>query len=184
MRRLVMILVLLAALAGCGGEEARDVQPADVDSAVVAGTRPPAAVTEASSRTSAHQRPSLTPRDRRRLRMMAATIEASVKRFDRAVRACRGDASCLDRALAVVVEEQYEPYVLHFYLPRLNARGRDCEALGYAARAIYGFDLGAGQIDGDPAGYGTPERRHDYLALVDGLRSVPSDLRDAAAGCR
>jgi hypothetical protein len=180
MRGLVMLLALAVIAAACGGEEARDVQPNDAESGVVAGNPPTTSTIESSSGKTKRELP-LTPGDRTHLRIMASTIEASVKRFDRAVRACHGDASCLDRAWAVVVAERYEWY----YLLPLRARARNCEPLGYAASGVYGFDLGAKQVDyGDPAEYGTPERRRDYLALVDGLRPVASALRDAAADCR
>lgn len=51
-----------------------------------------------------------------------------------------------------------------------------------AAQGIYGFNLAARQVDyGDPGDYATPTRRLDYLALVDGLRPVPEELRAAAS---
>lgn len=180
MRRLVMVPLVLVALAGCGGGEAQEAQSNDVEPVVVTRSQAPAPGTEARSQTPVRRSP-LTAGERRRLRMMASTIDASVKRFDRAMRACHGDPPCLDRAWAVVVAERYEWY----YLLPLGARRRNCEPLGYAASGVYGFDLGAKQIDyGDPAEYATPERRRDHMALVDGLRPVPADLRDAAARCR
>ena len=117
--------------------------------------------------------------------MIARSVDNAVDLFDKTLRSCPKltQEACMDRAWAVIVGDlDWPPY----YLRRLDARTRGCEPLAYAVKGVNSFNLAARQIDfGDPAEYGTPTRRRDYLALVDGLRPVPHELRAAAAShCR
>jgi hypothetical protein len=186
-RSLVLLIGRVAVLAGCGGEEAREAQPVDVESATGPDGRsdpPSTPATSVYSKPGGRHAP-LTSTERGQLRAIATTIDQVVDQFDATVRECDPGtrASCLDRAWAAIVAVlDWPPYYLH----RIGARGRDCDPLGYAATGIYGFNLGVAQLDyAAPTDDGMSARRSDYLALVDGLRSVPSDLRAAAAsGCR
>jgi hypothetical protein len=116
--------------------------------------------------------------------MIAGSVDRAIDLFDNTVRSCpkRTREACVERAWAVVVVDlDWPPY----YLRRYDARRRGCESLAFAVRGVNGFVLAARQLDyGDPADYGTPARRLDYLAAVDGLRPVPADLRTAATSCR
>jgi hypothetical protein len=182
----LVLLAITAFMTGCGSEEARKAQPADIESSAgpVGRADPlPAAATPATA-SEQGGRGSLTPAQRRLLRTIAATIDQVVDEFDTVARECDpgAQALCLERPWAAVVAVgHWLPYDLN----RMGARGRDCVPLGYAARGIHGFSLAAAQIEyGAPPGDGVSTRRSDQLALVDGLRSVPSDLRAAAAsGC-
>jgi hypothetical protein len=183
-RSLVLLIGLVAVLAGCGGEEAREAEPVDVEAATGSlgrGSPPSTAVTRLSSRPSGRLAP-LTLPQRRQLQAIATSIDRAVDQFDATIRACNHWASCVDAAWAIVVADlDWPPY----YLQRIGARGRGCEPLGYAATGIYGFNLGVRQLDYAAPAEDGMSTRSDYLALVDGLRPVPSELRSAAAsGCR
>jgi hypothetical protein len=116
--------------------------------------------------------------------MIARSVDDAIDRFSATVRACprRGWEPCVHRAWAVIVNDlDWPPY----YLRLLGARTRGCESLAFAVDGVNGFNLAARQLDyGDPAEYGTPTRGGEYIALVDGLRPLPTDLRAAASGCR
>ena len=146
-----------------------------------AGTTQPQASTP---ETSAHGRP-LTSAEKARLRSIARSIESATDHFDKTYRACPPAtwAACLDRAWEVLYwSTDWPPY----YLRHFDTRTRGCPELVVAVDGVNSFVLGGRQvIFGDPAEYGTSIQRSSYLALVDGLRPVPSELREAAAsGCR
>jgi hypothetical protein len=178
------MLVVVVLVAACSNE-GRDSSSGHPDSTAT-GTPPAAMAAQTTVPTT--EEPSrarrLSNAERRRLRSIAASVERAIMLFDRSVRACP-DATwegCVDRAWAVlVVDLDWPPY----YLRRFAARTRGCEPLAVAVQGVNGFNLGARQVDyGDPGEYATPTRRRDYLALVDGLRPAPDELRTAAAsGC-
>jgi hypothetical protein len=188
-RRLSIVMVTVVVLAAACDNEGRDSLSRRPDSTGT-GT-PPAAETagrSASGQTApeppARARP-LSSAERRRLISIAGSIERAITLFDRSVHACpratRG--GCVDRAWSVlVVDLDWPPY----YLRRFAARTRGCEPLAVAVQGVNSFNLAARQVDyGDPRDYGTPTRRRTYLALIDGLRPVPDELRAAAASrCR
>jgi hypothetical protein len=180
-RFLILLICVAATAAGCGGEEAREAQPTNAESSADAAARGDAQLSAATPISSnPRARVSLTPAERRQLRAIATSIDNVVDEFDSAVRECT-KASCIEAAFALVVADlDWPPY----YLQRIGARRRDCEPMTAAATGIYGFNLGVRQLDSAVmAEDGT--RQRDVLALVDGLRHVPYDLRSAAAsGCR
>jgi hypothetical protein len=183
MTRAIVLGCLIAAMVGCGSDEARKAQPAEAESTVSPPTHaepPPASAKPASPDPTGRLRP-LTLAQRKQLRAIGTSIDNVVVKYDSAVRACSYQPSCVDAAFALVVADlDWPPY----YLQRIGARQRDCEPLTSAATGIYGFNLGVRQLDyAAPAEDGT--RQRDEGALVDGLRYVPDDLRSAAAsGCR
>ena len=171
----VALLLAIVIASGCGGEPA-DPAPEPVDSqaepSVGADTK---GATEAGA-SSARLRP-LTASERKQLRMIAESIENVVDEFDNTVRGCD---QCVDAAFPLVVADlDWPPY----YLQRISARQRGCDPLAAAATGIYGFNLEVRQLDSAAvAESGT--RQRDQVALVDGLRYIPYDLRDAASSCR
>ena len=190
MHRLPIVLIAFVVLVAACDSEGRDSSSRRHDSTGT-GTPPPAetAGTTAASGQTAPQPPAsarpLSSAERRRLISIAGSVERAITLFDRSVDACpkatRG--GCVDRAWSVlVVDLDWPPY----YLRRFAARTRGCERLAVAVQGVNAFNLGARQVDyGDPGDYSTPFRRRDYLALVDGLRPVPDELRAAAASrCR
>lgn len=188
MRRLsIMIIAFTVLVAACSNDE-RDRSSGHNDSTAT-GT-PAAAATpattaggQAAPQPPAHARP-LTIAERRRLTSIAGSVEHAIALFDRSVPDCPEAIreGCADRAWAILVGDlDWPPY----YLRHFAARTRGCELLAVAVQGIYGFNLGARQVDyGDPSDYATPTRRFDYRALVDGLRPVPDELRAAASRCR
>jgi hypothetical protein len=189
MHRLSIGIVAFTLLVAACSNEGGDLSSGHQD-ATATGTPPPAvtpartASAPTASEPPARARP-LSNAERRRLRSIAGSVERAIALFDRSVPACpkatRG--GCVDRAWAVlVVDLDWPPY----YLRRFAARTRGCQPLAVAVQGVNGFNLAARQVDyGDPGDYATPTRRHDYLALVDGLRPVPDELRAAAAShCR
>ena len=184
----VVLLVVAAIASGCG-DQAQNTAPPPAELAASDAASPgsgagPASDTTAPPTKTAGSRP-LTSPERKRLREIAASIGAAIDLFDRSVRGCP-DAmweACVDRAWAVlVIDLDWPPY----YLRRLDARTRGCESLAVGVKGVNSFNLAARQLDyGDPAEVGTAIGRRDRLALVDGLRPTPSELRAAAAsGCR
>jgi hypothetical protein len=185
MRCVSIVTVLVTVLVAACGNESRDISSGHPDSTAT-GTPPAAnAPTTPPTEQTAPELPArarrLSTAERRRLRSIAKSIEHAVVLFDRSVRACPDTTweGCVDRAWAVLVGDlDWPPY----YLRRFDARTRGCESLALAVTGVNGFNLGARQVDyGDPGDYATPTRRRDYLALVDGLRPVPDELRTAAA---
>ena len=182
-----ILLLLWVVLAGCGGETRDAAAPqAELAASETAANDASDPTTEivATSAEPVHSQP-LSAGERRRLQMISESIDDAIVQFDKTVRDCEpaGWASCVDAAWAVIVADlDWPPY----YLQRLGTRSRECESLAYAARGVYGFNLGARQLDyGDPAEMGTATLRRDRLALVDTLRPVPSELRTAvASACR
>ena len=184
----VGLLIAAAIASGCGAEAAertpQDIQaPPAQPSAGPAATDPTATVATPAGPPQ-EDRP-LSAAERRRVTMIARSVDGAIDRFDATVLACP-DASwegCVDRAWSVLYwAMDWPPY----YLRRLDARMRGCETLAVAVRGVSSFNLAARQLDyGDPADVGTAIGRRDRLSLVDALRPVPSELRTAAAsGCR
>ena len=91
-----------------------------------------------------------------------------------------GWEGCVDQAWSVLYSDlDWPPY----YLRRLGARTRGCEALAVAVKGVSSFNLAARQLDyGDPPEVGTATGRRDRLVLVDMLRPSPSEVRAAAIG--
>ena len=184
---IVAVLAVVASASGCGGNAAER-SPEQVDSPTEqpATASAPAASgpTVAQPTTSPSRLRPLTTAQRNRLKMIAGSVDRAIDLFDKTVRSCpkRTREACIDRAWAVIVVDlDWPPY----YLRRYDARLRGCESLAFAVRGVNGFVLAARQVDyGDPADYGTKTRRLDYLAAVDGLRHVPTDLRAGASDCR
>ena len=115
---------------------------------------------------------------------IAGSVERAIALFNSSVQDCPPATreGCADRAWAVLVGDLDGP---PYYLRHFATRTRGCGPLTVAVQGIYGFNLAARQIDyGDPRDYATPTRRLDYLALVDGLRPAPDNLRAAASRCR
>lgn len=187
-RFLIAMLVFTLLLSACGNE-GHDL-PSRHNGSAAPGTRSaaasPATTASAQSASDQHARVRLLSNaERRRLRSIAGSVERAIGLFDTSVRACpkATRAGCVDRAWAVLVGDlDWPPY----YLRRFGARTRGCQLLAVAVQGVNAFNLGARQIDyGEPGDYATPNRGRDYLALVDGLRPVPDELRAAAAShCR
>jgi hypothetical protein len=183
MHRLLLVVVVALLAVGCGNDEREgslgrpdSTETGAPPAAEAAAPTTPGLTTPATARARR-----LSNAEQRRLESIANSIERAVVLFDRSARACP-DATwegCVDRAWSVLVGDlDWPPY----YLRRYAARTRGCEPLAVAVQGVNGFNLAARQVDyGDPDEYATPTRRRDYLALVDGLRPVPDELRTAAA---
>ena len=116
--------------------------------------------------------------------MLARSIRGALSRYDATMNTCGADhwTLCLDNAWrGIVTDLDWPPY----YLRRFDTQTRQCEPLSGAVNGVYGFNNGARQLDYSDPDMDTSFRRTSYLTLVDGLRPVPSELLDAAAGgCR
>jgi hypothetical protein len=116
--------------------------------------------------------------------MLARSIGKAVHRYDTTVNNCGVGrlASCIDSSWRVLVADlDWPPY----YLLRFDTQSRRCEPLSNAVHAVYGFNLGARQLDYPDPDVDASLRRNGYPMLVDELRPVPSELLAAAAsGCR
>jgi hypothetical protein len=183
MRRLLLVVVVITLAAGCVNE-GQDVASEHADPTATGATpaaESPATTTPGLTTRAPARGRRLSNAERIRLKSIATSVERAITLFDGSVRACP-DATwegCVDRAWSVLVGDlDWPPY----YLRRFDARTRGCQPLAVAVQGVNGFNLAARQVDyGDPDAYATPIRRRDYLALVDGLRPVPDELRTAAA---
>ncbi len=188
----VLIVVTALAIAGGGGGGGggeRGADRVDRTEPAVAGTAAPSVAAPAPAveppARGARRMPRrpLSSGERKILRMLARSSSA-VGRYDATMNTCGSArwASCLDNAWrGIVTDLDWPPY----YLRRFDTQSRRCEPLSNAANGIYGFNNGARQLDYSDPDIDTSFRRTSYLALVDGLRPVPSELLDAvASGCR
>jgi hypothetical protein len=187
-RRFSIVATVVVLAAACGNDGRDSLSRARDPTGT--GTSPAAPIPGRTARAPAVREPPplerpLSSAERRRLVSIAGSIERAIALFDDSVRTCaratRG--GCVDRAWSVlVVDLDWPPY----YLRRFNSSTRGCELLAVAVQGVMSFVLGARQVDyGDPGDYATPALRREYLALVDGLRPVPDDLRAAAISrCR
>ena len=190
MPRVAITLIFVAALAvACGGRERES--PSDV---APSANSEPAVESDATtspestkSESPVHARP-LSSAEQARLRSIAKGIDDAIELFDMTYRDCPPAtwSSCVDRAWKILHATTTLPQYQYYGEYHFDARTRGCEPLAVAVNSANSFVLGAQQVlYGDPAEVGTSNQRSSYLALVDGLRPVPSELREAAtSGCR
>jgi hypothetical protein len=191
MRRALVLLLGIAILgsgSGCGGGDGTEQAVGDSDAArTPAPVAPPQAATETRAALDpephAQGRP-LSRQEREVLRMLASSIGDAIGRYDATVNSCEVGrwASCTDVAWRnIVTDLDWPPY----YLRRFNTQTRQCGALSNAVNGVYGFTNAARQLDYSDPDMDTSFRRTSHPTLVDGLRPVPPELLDAAAGgCR
>jgi hypothetical protein len=191
MRRALALLLGIAALgSGCGGGESARQVVSDSDEArppAPAAPPPAANVTEAVLAPEPHARGRpLSRHERKVLRMLARSIGDAIDRYDANANlsTCKAArwAACLDNAWkGIVTDLDWPPY----YLRLFDTHTRQCKPLSDAVNGVYGFNNGARQLDYSDPDVDASLQRSGHPALVDGLRPVPSELLDAAAGgCR
>lgn len=191
MRRVLVLLLGIAALgSGCGGGDSTEQAISDSDAArapAPVAPAPAANETRAALVPEPHaQRRPLSGHERKVLRMLARSVGDAIDRYDANanLNTCEAArwATCLDNAWrGIVTDLDWPPY----YLRLFDTHTRQCEPLSNAVNGVYGFNIGAKQLDYSDPDVDASLQRSGHPALVDGLRPVPSELLDAAAGgCR
>lgn len=176
----LVVIVATALLAvGCGSGDDTPAETVRPEAPPTISTPEPTVTVETTATRAAATGEPLTGSERRRVRWIAARLEDAIARFDRRVAGCGGSHSaCIDEAWRVIVIDAEWP--LHYLVP-MRPRARGCAALAAATAQLDGFNLGGRQMDYGPPGEAGPSQSSARLALVDALRPLPEELREAAA---
>jgi hypothetical protein len=192
-------LLVLALLAGCGGSDDRpDLEASPTTTALE--TTPPAVTATMESAPSTvpgapvGNRATATSRERRVIATQAGVAEAAVGRWEAALDSCIGPsgggddagASCTRAAWDQLFDQMYAVQYELLDLMRPMSRGPCREALASALDGVHGFLSGATPLkvvwlDEQQQ----PQSRFDLESIVDIVRPVPAQMREAAGtACR
>ncbi len=190
--RFAVVSLVLALASGCGGSDDRpDLEaappPAETTASTADEAGSPSSVTTAPT-VSASSTP-FPARQRARITAQAADTAAAIERWDAAFSACIGPsgegddpgATCTKTAWELLFDAMdVEQYVLLRLLNRIGP-GACHETLVTVLDAVHGFLAGATPtnvvwLDEQQR----PPSRFDLEAIVDLVRPVPAQMRDAA----